>query len=955
MINKLLVGIIIFSALQAYAETPGDVPPVASSPVVVAEAQPDSPPADASSPPSGEAPSTGGASSVDAEKAQAQAPAEKPEETPTPKKQLTSGNPAQDLALVESLIAEKKWDDGIKASDEMLASLTQGDDKARALFLYGIIRSSVEDSLSAQEQFAQSVKLAPSMKVEEEKYPAEAMAMYKKIKASLTGSIAVSSEPDGADIFWGGEKRGVTAATVEPVLAGDYTVKLVKKGYLDAERKISVAGGKRTSLSVDMKLDDRTPPEITFYKGQEAKEGVAYVVHIGAKDNDKVKVALLHFRIKNVGGPFMTLPMNKVSEGNYEAEISGGSIKGDFIQYYLTAEDPSGNIASEKDREHPHEVRIIPSDQEPPVIFHEALRNTTDMSHPSIKAKAVDNSGSVSMLIGMRAEGEKDYTVEKMAPGVENQFSYAVTEVLLKAEGVEYYLEASDPAGNKAFFGRPDSPNYITVLNVLPYAEGLVVDRKKKDGRPGNSVTINLGTTHGIKKDSILTVFIDNDRVTDPANKEVVQVRQAVTGKIKVVTPGLRSSEAVIIKEHDGANRLDINQPVRSRCGKLTNLMGASLKNREVEIHWSRSNEPEAEGYVVYRAESPQGPFTKLETISKVETTFFVDNDSRKGPVVDGKEYYYQVAALNDDRVEGIHSATLPVRTKSGANPPLGFRASSNEPKQVTFNWFKTSDPDAEGYIIQRADDPNGTFADVVKLKGSSDVQTALKVTKELPLEDGKKYYFRILSFNKAGKTGNPSPVVEAFTRPKPPAPTNMKVVRESVKSVGLSWDTYPGRDVEGFTVYRKGKGDAEFKKIGNISKPTATTFSDSGKELVENGKFEYYVTASVKGVGEGVKSEIVSIVIRPLPPAPTGVRATASAGTVSVTWGKSPSEEVVKYNVYIKGPSPETPVGTTGETSLEVTKEISPNKSYTVYVKAVDAAGLESAPSETVKVTTPK
>ncbi len=799
-------------------------------------------------------------------------------------------------------------------------------------------------------------------------------------------------------------------------------------------------------------------------------------------------------------------------------------------------------VAEAKKADEAAEAKAVAVDSEPPTLTHQPLKMSTDVAL-AIKAVAVDNSGKPSVAIGYRKAQDKAYIVENMTAGEKNSFTFNIPAAILRADAVEYYLEASDPSGNKVFSGKPETPHAVTIERVLPYYEGMVIDRKTKGRDYDSMVLLNIGSAEDLKKDDILTVISIHDRVVDPVTKEVLQIRQALMGKIKVLATAAHSAAGIVLKENEAA-RIDRNHLVRLRCGKVYGLTGSSLKIRQVELNWKQNVEPEATGYAVYRAESPDGPFNKIKTIEGAGITSFTETDSKSSPINDQTKYYYQVAAINDDKVEGMRSDTFAVLTKGGPNPPTGFKAASNEVKQITLAWGKSGDPDTTGYIVQRADVAEGPFVDIVKTKNADDQQAVLKVTKELQLEDGKKYYFRIASYNKAGKAGNPSPAVEAYTRPKPQPPSGLKVVREFVRSVGLSWDTYPEKETEGFNIYRKGKGDAGFKKVGNVGKSNVTAFTDSGKELGDEAVYEYCVTVLLKGVGESgmsepvrattfgppvppegleasvgrlkeivvkwkplakedvagyevfrsedgekfasvkkiagrekaelpdkgkledgktyyyrvasyngadvksamsavaqgstkpvparpsgltgtkgevkqthlgwlpnaesdireyvvwrsdkadkgyssvgkakgassndvklgdgatyyyrvtavdkdglesVPSESISITTKPLPLAPSGVRATATAGSVSVTWGKSPTEDVVKYNVYVKGTFSDSVAGTTDGASFEVTKDIKPDKSYAIYVKAVDKDGLESVASETVKVTTPK
>ncbi|MBO5791593.1 MAG: PEGA domain-containing protein [Lentisphaeria bacterium] len=57
------------------------------------------------------------------------------------------------------------------------------------------------------------------------------------------GAIQVTSLPDGAELFINGAKRGVTPCTVEALEPGDYTLKLIRKGFDPVEKSIRILAG----------------------------------------------------------------------------------------------------------------------------------------------------------------------------------------------------------------------------------------------------------------------------------------------------------------------------------------------------------------------------------------------------------------------------------------------------------------------------------------------------------------------------------------------------------------------------------------------------------------------------------------------------------------------------------------------------------------------------------------
>jgi hypothetical protein len=64
-------------------------------------------------------------------------------------------------------------------------------------------------------------------------------------------TLAVTSDPSGASVFLDGESRGVTPIAIQGVTAGDHTVRLVKEGFLENSRVISIPASD-ASLHVEL-------------------------------------------------------------------------------------------------------------------------------------------------------------------------------------------------------------------------------------------------------------------------------------------------------------------------------------------------------------------------------------------------------------------------------------------------------------------------------------------------------------------------------------------------------------------------------------------------------------------------------------------------------------------------------------------------------------------------------
>jgi len=94
-----------------------------------------------------------------------------------------------------------------------------------------------------------SIALAASLIVAQ--LPAVARAAETTPTAAV-GGLSVSSDPAGAAVYVDGKLAGQTPATIPALSAGDHRVRVVKDGYLENGRIVSVTAGQSKALDVKL-------------------------------------------------------------------------------------------------------------------------------------------------------------------------------------------------------------------------------------------------------------------------------------------------------------------------------------------------------------------------------------------------------------------------------------------------------------------------------------------------------------------------------------------------------------------------------------------------------------------------------------------------------------------------------------------------------------------------------
>jgi hypothetical protein len=95
-----------------------------------------------------------------------------------------------------------------------------------------------------------------------------------------TGSIAITSSPSGAEVYFDKEYHGTTPGTINAVAAGNHSVEIRKNGYITWFQNITVISGTTVSLSpVLMPSADTIPPLVPTFTPSVTKK-TAPEIHV---------------------------------------------------------------------------------------------------------------------------------------------------------------------------------------------------------------------------------------------------------------------------------------------------------------------------------------------------------------------------------------------------------------------------------------------------------------------------------------------------------------------------------------------------------------------------------------------------------------------------------------------------------------------------------------------------
>ncbi len=287
--------------------------------------------------------------------------------------------------------------------------------------------------------------------------------------------------------------------------------------------------------------------------------------------------------------------------------------------------------------------------------------------------------------------------------------------------------------------------------------------------------------------------------------------------------------------------------------------------------------------------------------------------------------------------IDNINFTFDAVADTQAPTAPSNLTASNVAQTTVSLNWTASTDNTAvTGYDVYR-----GTT------KITTVTSTSYNVT---GLTAGTAYTFSVKAKDAAGNVSTSSNIVNVTTTQAtdtqaPTAPGNLVASNVAQTTLSLNWTASTDNTaVTGYDVYR---GSTKLTTV------TATSYNVTG--LTAGTAYTFSVKAKDAAGNESASSNVVNVTTNQAtdtqaPTAPSNLTASNVAQTtVSLNWTASTDNTAVTgYDVY-RGA---TKLTTVTATSYNVTG-LTAGTAYTFSVKAKDAAGNESASSNTVNVTT--
>lgn len=302
-------------------------------------------------------------------------------------------------------------------------------------------------------------------------------------------------------------------------------------------------------------------------------------------------------------------------------------------------------------------------------------------------------------------------------------------------------------------------------------------------------------------------------------------------------------------------------------------------------------------------------------------------------------QFTVQVNALG-----GRHEALITIEVQLPADNPAGAPgvpsglAATVDNNVVNLSWTANAEADLYAYRIYRSETSLVYGAPLATVTGTASFVDDTVV-------NGTTYFYVVTAVDYLDLESAFSSQFSAVPADAAPnAPTGLSALAGEAR-VTLDWNDNSELDFVSYRVYRS-------TTSGSYGTALANNLSSSAyvDNSAVNGTTYYYVVTAVDATGNQslVSAEVSATPVNQVPPALTGLVATARDGAVFLDWDESNELDVASYRVYRAASSggygAALQTGVTNSYFLDTS--VVNGSTYYYVVTAIDTGGLESAES---------
>ena len=367
------------------------------------------------------------------------------------------------------------------------------------------------------------------------------------------------------------------------------------------------------------------------------------------------------------------------------------------------------------------------------------------------------------------------------------------------------------------------------------------------------------------------------------------------------------------------------NAPQDTEAPAIPTGLKATPSQNGIALDWADNTEADLAGYNVYRSDSANGTFVKLNNAPLSASEY---NDTG-APV--GQFSYYRVTAVDESGNESgpiTDSAERPAPdTAPGA--PNGLTATPSQ-GGISLTWDANTEGDLAGYNVYRKVDGETDFS---KLNNALLTDTTYNDA-EAPA--GKVSYYRVTAVDAAGNESDPA--TDSAKRPEPPdtqAP-EATITSGPEGTVNKKTATFEFSANEDGSTFECKLDDSSFESCASPKQYTG----------LEDGKHAFTVRATDAAGNTSAPVSRTWTVDATAPATPTNLTAKGTIDGIALDWADNGEQDLAGYNIYRReaGSTEFTKLNNGLLTNSQYNDTKAPAGTTSYYrVMAVDKAGNES------------
>lgn len=386
----------------------------------------------------------------------------------------------------------------------------------------------------------------------------------------------------------------------------------------------------------------------------------------------------------------------------------------------------------------------------------------------------------------------------------------------------------------------------------------------------------------------------------------------------------------------------------------ITGMKAADIEagDRWIKINWSKLNDQNYSGYMIYKSENDrdfqpllEAPLIVIQAPLSGEDEDYSYTDSI---AQNGITYYYEIKGID---AFGDWSDPVKLEAKgidlTPPPAPVIIMAESNLNGQILLKWqYPEVTDDLAGIHVFLSGSVDGNYELIDTLSANS-----LEYIYNKQVDPYFSYYFIVQTKDYSGNISNSLPAfVHIIDSIPPAAPSNLIGEIDSLGNITVIWDHVEEPDVIGYRVYIANHPDHEFSQL-TIEPTIYNTWTDNTELLTLDKQLFFKVVAEDRSHNHSAFSEILRV-NRPdiVPPAaPAALPSSSDESGITIRWTPSASADVVRYRVFRKLADQDTThyvqvmeLSALAEKSWKDTTAI-PDLIYNYRVQAVDQSGLLS------------